>query len=237
MDKKVIVVPTPLPGSFAYRFQELLAKKHWTEKQFIQMSRMRVKHVSDIKMGGIPTLVMLTVIAKTFGITVDELMAGVRRTQFSAPLGRFVKIVTLVTTVIVLAVGFFPYWLLTALLYLVFLACLFTSVQGYEVRPGELVIQRLAWKTRIPLAGLKATRAAPGLMKGAIRLFGSGGLFAFTGWFRSRDLGSFRAWATDLDRTVLLDLGTRKIVVSPDSPEQFVEAVNEAMKTTPEAGA
>lgn len=101
------------------------------------------------------------------------------------------------------------------------LALLFV-VRGYELAPGELRVQRLLWSTRVALAGLKEVRADPEAMTGSLRLFGNGGLFSFTGLFRSRTLGRYRAFVTDPKRAVVLTLARRVVVISPEDPEGFV---------------
>jgi hypothetical protein len=62
-------------------------------------------------------------------------------------------------------------------------------------------------------------------MRRSLRICGNGGLFSFSGWYRSKRLGVFRAYVTDLNRTVVLTFPRRKIVLSPDQPEAFVEAL------------
>lgn len=46
----------------------------------------------------------------------------------------------------------------------------------------------------------------------------------------SSKLGSYRAYVTDPDYCVVLDLGSETIVVTPDSPVRFVEAVQQAAR-------
>lgn len=99
------------------------------------------------------------------------------------------------------------------------------SVRGYTVQPGMLLVHRLGWATKIPLTGLVSAEAEPNATVGSIRVFGIGGAFAFAGKFRNSTLGSYRAYVTDSDYCVVLDLGSETIVVTPDSPVRFVEAV------------
>lgn len=94
-------------------------------------------------------------------------------------------------------------------------------VLGYELRGQALLIKRPGWTTRIPLAGLRAVEIDPKALTRSIRVFGNGGLFAFSGLFWSKNLGRFRAYVTDLDRSVVLRLANRTIVVSPHAPEDF----------------
>jgi hypothetical protein len=99
------------------------------------------------------------------------------------------------------------------------------SVRGYTVRPGLLIVHRLGWATKIPLGGLVAAEAEPNATIGSIRIFGIGGAFAFVGRFRSSTLGNYRAYVTDPDLCVVLEFGNTTLVVTPDSPTRFVEAV------------
>jgi hypothetical protein len=105
------------------------------------------------------------------------------------------------------------------------------SVRGYTVRPGMLLIHRLGWATRIPLGSLVSAEAEPNATVGSIRVFGIGGAFAFAGKFRNSTLGSYRAYVTDPDFCVVLDLGSETVVVTPDSPVRFVEAARLGAKS------
>lgn len=57
---------------------------------------------------------------------------------------------------------------------------------------------------------------------------GNGGFLGYIGWFRSKRLGSFRAYVTDPPRCVVLEFEQRKVVVSPDDPRRFLEALGVA---------
>lgn len=98
-------------------------------------------------------------------------------------------------------------------------------VRGYSVAPGELRVQRLLWTTRVPLTGLTEVAFRPNVMRGSVRWFGNGGLYAFTGLFQNRELGRYRAFVTDYARTVVLRIGRRTVVVSPSAPEAFVDEI------------
>ena len=101
-------------------------------------------------------------------------------------------------------------------------AALFT-VRSYTITEGELLIQRLLWKTRIPLQGLVSAQVDPdALKKNVIRTCGNGGLFSITGFYYSKPLGHFRAFATNMKNTVVLRFEKRTIVITPSDPEAFV---------------
>jgi hypothetical protein len=95
-------------------------------------------------------------------------------------------------------------------------------IRSYAISSDELFIRRLFWTTRLPLAGLKSAEVMPRAMSGSLRICGNGGAFSFTGWFRNKPLGHYRAFVTDLNRTVVLRFEKRTVVVSPAEPEDFV---------------
>lgn len=104
---------------------------------------------------------------------------------------------------------------------LILLACLPFMIRSYAITDDSILIRRLFWTTRLERDGLKSAEVLPGAMKGSIRTCGNGGAFSFTGWYWSRKLGSYRAFVTDLKRTVVLRFDKRTVVVSPDDPEAF----------------
>jgi hypothetical protein len=50
--------------------------------------------------------------------------------------------------------------------------------------------------------------------------------FSFSGYYRSLVLGRYRAFVTDLHRTVILRFPKRTVVLSPGSPEDFVQELS-----------
>lgn len=116
-------------------------------------------------------------------------------------------------------------------LVLVSFSALFT-IRGYILTPEAIFVRRLGWTTRLPLAGLRWARYQPAVMRGSLRLFGNGGLFVFAGWFRNRELGTYRAWVTDPQRTVVLGFPKRTWVISPSLPEQFIRDLGAPAEAT-----
>lgn len=113
--------------------------------------------------------------------------------------------------------------LIAAALLSILPGCGFFAVRGYVIEPDSLRVLRPCWTTSISLRHLvdaEAQRLPKGFM---VRLCGNGGLFAFTGWFWSRALGSFRLFGTDLSRTVILRFDRSIVVVTPDRPVEFVQ--------------
>lgn len=95
------------------------------------------------------------------------------------------------------------------------------SIRGYTVTPDAILIHRLFWATRLPLAGLQSARFQPRAMRWSMRC-GNGGFFSITGFFRSKLLGNYRAFVTDLRQTVVLRYTGHTVVVSPFSAQEFV---------------
>jgi len=96
------------------------------------------------------------------------------------------------------------------------------TVRGYSLTPDAILIHRLCWKTKLSRQGFESAEYQPGILRHSLRSFGNGGLFSFTGWYHNRTLGTFRAYATDIHRTVVLRLSGKTIVLTPDEPERFV---------------
>ncbi|MEI8309582.1 MAG: PH domain-containing protein [Verrucomicrobiota bacterium] len=121
-------------------------------------------------------------------------------------------------------------WLRWLPLVLVFGCALFT-VRGYTIMPDAILVQRLLWATRLTREGLKSAEFVPKAMCKSLRTCGNGGFFSFTGFYWSKSLKSYRAYVTDLNRTVVLRYERRTVVVSPDPPEDFVRDLASTTKS------
>ena len=119
----------------------------------------------------------------------------------------------------------FAQWLLPVIV----LCCLPFMIRGYAITDDAILIRRLFWTTRLDRAGLKSAEVIPKAMSKSLRTCGNGGVFSFTGWYWSKSLGFYRAFVTDLNRTVVLRFGKRTVVVSPSEPEDFVNELNTLM--------
>jgi len=102
------------------------------------------------------------------------------------------------------------------------------AVRGYSVMDGKLLIHHLGWANKFDLSKLSKAEVSPGVTMGSARTMGIGGLLGFVGYFRNEILGSYKAYATNELNTVVLVFGSETIVVTPDDPEAFVEAVKAA---------
>ncbi|MES2922619.1 MAG: PH domain-containing protein [Verrucomicrobiota bacterium] len=153
---------------------------------------------------------------------------------YQAPWGKSLNVVSLLLVILAVAalVGTsflpagIPGWsqhLTRWVLPVIVLSCLLFMVLGYEITDDAILIRRPLWKTRLDRAGLKSAEVGPKVMNRCLRTCGNGGGFSFTGWYWSKSLGPFSAYVTDLDRTVALRFDKRTVVVSPDTPEDFVK--------------
>ena len=155
------------------------------------------------------------------------------RLEFGAPWSRALKRVSVVSIgllVLIAVVGTFALpaqlWatrvLIIALPVAVLAIAFVGIVSGYALSASDLEVRRPLWSNSFPLAELRAVNGDPQAFKGALRLFGNGGLFSFTGYFWTRNLGLYRAFATDPARAVVLKFGRRTIVITPDDPLRFI---------------
>lgn len=157
---------------------------------------------------------------------------------FGAPWSTLLKAVTVFAVAILGTVGgvfltVFPREAAAGLPFAFAMFAIFSSllgsalfvVRGYELEPNVLLIRRLLWSTRIPLDDLTGAWADQTAMKGSLRLFGNGGLFVFAGLFTNRKLGRYRAFATEPRNAVVLRFAKRTVVVTPDRPLDFLQAL------------
>ncbi len=149
--------------------------------------------------------------------------------HYKAPWSRSLVIVSSLVTILCLGLTLSMVWNGRGVLYwagllplaIVVGSALFT-ICGYTVTPDAILVHRLLWSTRLPLAGLKSAQFEPEAMRASIRTFGNGGLFSITGFFSNKLLGAYRAFVTDQHHTVVLRYSGRTLVVSPAAPEKFV---------------
>ena len=155
--------------------------------------------------------------------------------HFKAPWGRALLLVSILTTLLMLAVAFFPLlrhaWFVSlppapSLALLIPLGALPFIIRGYVITKDGILIRRLWWNTVLPFAEIHSVEAEPLALSSSIRTCGNGGLYSFTGYYWNSHLGHFRAYVTDLNRTVIVRMKGRTAVLSPDDPEAFARAFN-----------
>ena len=157
---------------------------------------------------------------------------------FNAPWGTPLKILTAVSTIILIGVsliGFFSGpqnnlgWISGMIIMplAILIISSFFIIRGYVLTDNTLLIQRLGWNSKLDLSGLLSAVIDPTATTKSVRTFGNGGMFCFAGLFYNKKLGSFRAFATDPKKSVILRFINHTIVVTPDEPEKFVMKIKE----------
>jgi hypothetical protein len=148
--------------------------------------------------------------------------------RFSAPWGWKLKVSTAVACFVIGVPAVFQLaqgHVIGVVLAVVLLSMLPFIVRGYTLTATHLEIHRLGWTTRLPLDGLRQVFARPGVMAWSWRIWGNGGVFAIHGWFSNGQLGRYRAFVTDPDRSVVLRWPETTVVISPGDPDRFVRAI------------
>jgi hypothetical protein len=157
---------------------------------------------------------------------------------FDAPWGLSLKLLTVFSTGILIGIsiiGLYYYansgeiWLfiIVILPLVIVVSSAFFIIRGYEISNDKLFVRRLIWDTEIDLDGLQSIVINPVAMKRSIRIFGNGGLFCFSGLFRNRLLGYYRAYATNPKSAVVLKLSNQVVVVTPDNPTAFAAQIKD----------
>ena len=155
---------------------------------------------------------------------------------FNAPWGTLLKVISTLGTLLLM--GIFGSMILsgrvstliTLILYslipllTLFITLLFT-VRGYSISGNAFRVRRLLWYTDIDISMLQSVEYNPKAMTGSLRTFGNGGLFSFSGSYKSGKLGSFKAYVTDFKKCVIIIAAEQTVVVSPENPELFVEVM------------
>jgi Bacterial PH domain len=156
--------------------------------------------------------------------------------EFRAPWSASLKTASSISVVVLLAVAVTGIWLLPARVPLVRLGmavlpasiaslALLFIVSSYRLTAMTLEIQRPFWSTTLALSDLVSVAGNAEALRGAVRVFGNGGLFSFSGVFWKRGIGLFHAYATDPGRAVVLKFKKRTVVITPDDPLRFIVRV------------
>ncbi len=100
-----------------------------------------------------------------------------------------------------------------------------SRIRHYRLVGNELRVELALRTVRFPLEGLIRVDPDREAMHRAWRTCGNDGLGAISGRFRSKRLGAFRAYLTDVEHAVVLRWADRCVVISPHPHSYFVEAV------------
>jgi uncharacterized integral membrane protein len=105
---------------------------------------------------------------------------------------------------------------------------------GYAIDNHAIYVERKALRTlRIPLKQITAVQYLPRTsLDGAIRVYGTGGLFGWAGRYQIPNLGHVSMHATNLERLIVVRRRYRKpIVISPADSEAFLTGLRKQFKT------
>ncbi|MEW5950654.1 MAG: PH domain-containing protein [Elusimicrobiota bacterium] len=106
------------------------------------------------------------------------------------------------------------------------LTWLFSPV-SYQITETKINILRPIKNIEIELSKIKEIRKIEKEdLKGAIRLFGSGGLYGFFGLFYKKGFGKFYAYCSNPSDLVLIK-SDKLFLISPSQPEVFISYVKE----------
>lgn len=138
----------------------------------------------------------------------------------AAPLDKTAK---WVTVLIVFMAGAFPFLpkmpIYGAMLMpVVLFATWLFSVKGYTILNGKLTVQRPLWETEIEIPPDAVFTRETEIRKGLMKTNGNGGVFGYTGRFKNKKLGSFKAYATNWNTAISISSASCKfcIVITPD---------------------
>ncbi|HLR26153.1 MAG TPA: PH domain-containing protein [Fodinibius sp.] len=153
------------------------------------------------------------------------------RQNFKAPWD--LKLIIITTALILILGGLLftnPGIISTVIVLAIILGCAAFGVYGYSIKEEKLKILRMGWAKEIDLKDITNVDMTPHAMIGSIRRFGIGGLFGYIGYYRNSILGSYKAYATNSDNTVLIETtNDGKVVVTPDDAAEFIEALTKRL--------
>lgn len=105
------------------------------------------------------------------------------------------------------------------------IGALFYAIRSYTITDSHITVNHIGWKRTFEISKLTKATHEPFVTAGSIRIWGNGGLFSFSGYYRNRNLGSYRAYMTNAADAVVLRFGEDTVVISPRDPEKFVDAL------------
>jgi len=163
--------------------------------------------------------------------------------RFASPWDRTLRITTWIVALVFAAVAIAPLLLalatdvpgeaawflaLAPLLFAGTLALVWAySPAGFALERGRLLVLRRGLRPlEFPLSSVRTVgELAPGALGRPWRVGGSSGFFGYFGRFHSRSLGPFRMYATRSTGHVAVRTADELLVLTPEPPRAFVEAL------------
>jgi hypothetical protein len=145
----------------------------------------------------------------------------------TAPYDTATRVISVVTIAVILVVALATRSAVVAGIGALIVALAYAwSPRGYTVAGRAISVKRLIGTARIPLEGIREARAATkDDLRGAIRLFGDGGLFGYYGLFRTSGLGKCSWYLTSRNEAVVVTTPEKTALFSPADRESFLAAV------------
>ena len=157
--------------------------------------------------------------------------------KFSASLDNLAKGITLAMNILFIFIATFPYLFLQASergneviiipiwLFIIDLVIFIFRPISYSITDQEVIIHRLWKDVKISRTAIQSVELLDeNFSKNTLRTFGVGGVWGYWGKFSHSSLGNMTWYVTRRDKMVLLKItDNKKIVLSPDRLEEFVE--------------
>ncbi len=150
---------------------------------------------------------------------------------FRAPYDSTTKIISVVICILLALIAAFTQSALVvcigaALLFLAFAL----SPRAYWIQDRSIVVKRFIRNATVSLEGIRDVRvAAASDFRGAIRLWGDGGLFGYYGLFRTSTLGTCWWYVTNRQNAVVVVTESKTALFSPDDVAGFLAAIRAAV--------
>jgi hypothetical protein len=159
--------------------------------------------------------------------------------KYSFPVGRSVKIITLLTYLLLLILFYWFYIfkeIFSPIFALVTISVFVIIAITYVYTPKEiilendrLVIKRVIGKVEIPYKQIREVSYLEKLKSKIIRLFGSGGLYGWFGIFYVSEIGKVHMYARRMSNFVLIK-ADKNYLLSPENPKEFVKNLKSLLK-------
>lgn len=94
----------------------------------------------------------------------------------------------------------------------------------FTIGEKGITIRRFWTDAFLPFEKISSVRKLEKIpSKGLIRTMGSGGFFGYYGYFSNSEFGSMKWYCTHRKDVVFLEVGSEKVLISPDNVESFLQ--------------
>lgn len=158
--------------------------------------------------------------------------------MFNATLDRTAKTIPYVmaaSAIIFLLAGFFVKdqlgpWILSfpsAVIMVVLFGCRAYMPLGYTIDLDHVAVERKIGKFFIPRTEIEQAVLVTDKDLGRTwRMAGNGGVFGYTGWYKTASFGTIRWFVTSREKYVMIVMQSgKKYLLSPDDPKGFIDSI------------